>query len=192
MSSQILKAASAANTYNIDNVEDGTLNITKGETSPTTVLGLSTNGITSFGGRLKFPATQNASSDVNTLDDYEEGSFTPTLDSGTCSGTCYYTKIGRVVHMHGAITHTGNGSGLVGVTINNLPFTSITTDLGTFGHADWSGITLDGSDTAAYSFISSGGSTLLFGSSPSGSGIDASRWLTGARLSFNITYFAAF
>ena len=28
-----------------------------------------------------FPATQNASSDVNTLDDYEEGTWTPAFHS---------------------------------------------------------------------------------------------------------------
>ena len=49
-------------------------------------------------GQIKFPATQVASSDVNTLDDYEEGSFTPTGNGITftsASGT--YTKIGRAV-----------------------------------------------------------------------------------------------
>jgi len=49
-------------------------------------------------GQIKFPATQVASSDVNTLDDYEEGPFTPTGNGITftsASGT--YTKIGRAV-----------------------------------------------------------------------------------------------
>lgn len=49
-------------------------------------------------GQIKFPATQVASSDVNTLDDYEEGPFTPTgsgITFTSASGT--YTKIGRAV-----------------------------------------------------------------------------------------------
>ena len=49
-------------------------------------------------GQIKFPATQVASSNVNTLDDYEEGPFTPTGNGITftsASGT--YTKIGRAV-----------------------------------------------------------------------------------------------
>jgi hypothetical protein len=50
-----------------------------------------------------FPATQSASGGANTLDDYEEGTWTPTDVSGaslTASATAYgkYTKIGNVVH----------------------------------------------------------------------------------------------
>jgi hypothetical protein len=53
------------------------------------------------GSGITFPATQSASTNANTLDDYEEGSWTPTDGSGagltfsTAAG--YYTKIGRVV-----------------------------------------------------------------------------------------------
>lgn len=32
-------------------------------------------------GQIVFPATQNASSNANTLDDYEEGTWTPTVGS---------------------------------------------------------------------------------------------------------------
>jgi hypothetical protein len=55
--------------------------------------------ISANGGQIKFPATQSASSDANTLDDYEEGTFTPfpgitaTVNSGS------YTKIGRLVYI---------------------------------------------------------------------------------------------
>lgn len=57
-----------------------------------------------IGEGITFPATQNASSNANTLDDYEEGTWTPTVNFdiggtgivyGTRQGT--YTKIGRVV-----------------------------------------------------------------------------------------------
>lgn len=37
------------------------------------------NSTPSSGMGIKFPATQSASSDANTLDDYEEGTWTPTL-----------------------------------------------------------------------------------------------------------------
>lgn len=48
---------------------------------------------------IKFPASQNASPDANTLDDYEEGTWTPTVTSGTIAfvNSARYTKIGRVV-----------------------------------------------------------------------------------------------
>lgn len=55
-------------------------------------------------GQIKFPAAQNASSDPNTLDDYEEGTYTCSLGSpNNCSGlvfgSCAYTKVGRIVVM---------------------------------------------------------------------------------------------
>jgi|GEM_PF-3100202 len=50
---------------------------------------------------IKFPATQTSSSNVNTLDDYEEGTWTPTDISGAgltfALATGFYTKIGNVV-----------------------------------------------------------------------------------------------
>jgi hypothetical protein len=53
-------------------------------------------------GQIKFPATQNASADANTLDDYEEGTWTPSQTNLTVVGsptyTGVYTKIGRVVY----------------------------------------------------------------------------------------------
>ena len=85
-------------------------------------------------GQLKFPASQNASSNANTLDDYEEGTWTPTL---TTSGTDFdsvsynadtgglYTKIGRVIHLQGAIRTSAltAGSASGSVKIGGLPFT---------------------------------------------------------------------
>jgi hypothetical protein len=47
---------------------------------------------------VSFPATQVASTDPNTLDDYEEGTWTPTCTGVTfTSATGLYTKIGRQV-----------------------------------------------------------------------------------------------
>lgn len=53
-------------------------------------------------GQIKFPATQNASSDANTLDDYEEGTWTSTITNtgGTVTVTSQngiYTKVGKMV-----------------------------------------------------------------------------------------------
>ena len=49
---------------------------------------------------ITFPATQSASSNANTLDDYEEGTWTPYLSDGTNTvslADAYYTKIGNSV-----------------------------------------------------------------------------------------------
>lgn len=79
---------------------------------------------------IKFQATQNASSDANTLDDYEEGTWTPTFDTSggntfTQSGTGIYTKIGRNVTASGIINWTAKSGG-AGVNIS-LPFATIST-----------------------------------------------------------------
>jgi len=79
-------------------------------------------------GQIKFPATQNASSDGNTLDDYEEGTWTPTIGSGSGTITtssfsgAKYTKIGNVVEATVNITITTVGSAGGGCTFT-LPFT---------------------------------------------------------------------
>ena len=84
----------------------------------------------SSGSGIAFPATQVPSSDANTLDDYEEGTWTPVLQfSGTpSSGATYttqagtYTKIGRVVHIQALLVWTAKGSGTGVWQIAGLPF----------------------------------------------------------------------
>jgi hypothetical protein len=81
------------------------------------------------GSGITFPATQSASSDANTLDDYEEGTWTPNQGSGivlvgTFSSSAKYTKIGRQVTLVGqlqgstSISIVTNG----GVLFSNAPF----------------------------------------------------------------------
>lgn len=79
------------------------------------------------GGQIKFPSTQNASADANTLDDYEEGTWTPTDGSGASLAlsvtSATYTKTGNRVVADCYITYpvTADGSS---ARINGLPFTS--------------------------------------------------------------------
>jgi hypothetical protein len=53
------------------------------------------------GAGITFPATASASSNANTLDDYEEGDWTPTITGltlGNASGQAFkYTKVGNIV-----------------------------------------------------------------------------------------------
>jgi hypothetical protein len=90
------------------------------------------SGISVTNGQVKFPATQNPSSDVNTLDDYEEGTWAPTaadaVSGGNTSteGTGAYTKIGRSVIVTCAL-HNIDTTGLTGGNsffIQGLPFTT--------------------------------------------------------------------
>lgn len=107
-------------------------------------------------GNFAFPATQNASTDPNTLDDYEEGTWTPVITFATPGDlavvyslrSAYYTKIGRLVSLSFAMvtstfTHTTASGGLL---ITGLPFTPITTDANYRAYAPilYSGITKAG------------------------------------------------
>jgi hypothetical protein len=97
---------------------------------------LALQGATSQTGTgITFPATQSASSNANTLDDYEEGSFTPTIGAEVSNptGISYslqsgsYTKIGNVVYIRLRVSFSftgGTGSGAF--QISGLPFTSRT------------------------------------------------------------------
>jgi hypothetical protein len=83
------------------------------------------------GAGITFPASQSASSDANTLDDYEEGTWTPTV-SGSSSApssityntrTGKYTKIGNVVYLSFRLTFSFSG-GSGNALVTGLPFTS--------------------------------------------------------------------
>lgn len=84
-------------------------------------------------GQIAFPASQNTSSDPNTLDDYEEGTWTPTIEfGGGTTGITYsfqnglYTKIGNICKISGVITLSNKGTSTGVATIEGAPFTAIT------------------------------------------------------------------
>ena len=73
---------------------------------------------------INFGATEGSGATTSVLDDYEEGTFQPTLSGGSSSQVMYYTKIGRVVHISGSLSFSSiSGSG--NMAIGGLPYTSI-------------------------------------------------------------------
>jgi hypothetical protein len=118
-----------------------------------------TNGLA---GSVAFPATQAASADANTLDDYEEGSWTPALAFATPSTsswavttqTGYYTKIGRQVGIsfvyQGVPSSYGSASGNLNIT--GLPFTS---GSGATPGFQW-GTQMQGWTKASYTMVTAG------------------------------------
>ena len=109
-------------------------------------------------GQIQFPATAVPSADANTFDDYEEGTWTPTitLNSGTATtytiATGTYTKTGRMVVVLGSITPTngtlGSTNGYIRMT--GLPFT-VGTRNGVGSGANVSNLNNGVSTTMAYS-----------------------------------------
>ena len=115
-------------------VLNGTNGITtnSGTLISATTIGVGGTTPSTSGAGITFPATQSASTDANTLDDYEEGTFTPTitpasgsLTSYTSSG--YYVKTGRsvTITMSFQITTPGTAAGVA--NFSSLPFTSVNT-----------------------------------------------------------------
>ena len=93
-------------------------------------------GTSTAGAGIAFPATQVASTNANTLDDYEEGSWTPILKfGGGTTGISYqtngqqgtYVKIGRNVTVTCYIYTVSTGSDTGNMTVAGLPFAAGTT-----------------------------------------------------------------
>jgi hypothetical protein len=86
------------------------------------------SAVPNAGTGITFPATQSASSDANTLDDYEEGTWTPSV-GGTATyleQTGTYVKIGKTVSVVGILRLDVLGTGSAGI-VSGLPFTSAST-----------------------------------------------------------------
>jgi hypothetical protein len=92
------------------------------------------------GAGITFPATQSASTDANTLDDYEEGTWTPSLgtDATQPTGVTYdalyrkgrYVKIGRMVFVEYIMILANKGTGGTGgSTVTGLPFAHSANDI---------------------------------------------------------------
>jgi hypothetical protein len=108
--------------------------------SPTTRLTLNNNGAlvlqggdtSASGVGVAFPATQSASSNANTLDDYEEGTWTPAMAGSTTNPTVSYTsrtgeyvKIGNTVYFRMQLQISSvSAQGTGGIQITGLPYTA--------------------------------------------------------------------
>ena len=115
-----------ANTH-VTESTGGTLFSTQDTNGLALVKGLAVGGATAAASGIAFPATAVAVADVNTLDDYEEGTWTPVLTGtgGSFTHTTqkgFYTKVGRLVTVQFYLSGTKNTvSG--NLTITGLPFT---------------------------------------------------------------------
>ena len=108
---------------------------------------------------ITFPATQSASSNANTLDDYEEGTWTPAITGSTTVGSCTYTaqngtyvKIGTYVYFACDIQPSSAPTGTGLLFIAGLPFTTVNNQFSmSIGLPYWNG--------AARAFTTMGGYT---------------------------------
>jgi len=118
------------------------MNGTLGATTPSTVVATTVQASTTMGvggatpstsgAGITFPATASASTSANTLDDYEEGTFTPTLgaDSGSAtysSRNGIYVKVGKMVTVNFYVVGSAVGT-LSGPVNVSLPFAAFSTE----------------------------------------------------------------
>jgi hypothetical protein len=103
-----------------------------------TTIGVGGATAAASGAGITFPASQSASSDANTLDDYEEGTWTPNQGAaltivGTFNSSGTYTKIGRIVTVSARYNPSTSVSSLGGgnAMSTNLPFVGARNELGT-------------------------------------------------------------
>ena len=173
-------ANAALNEYKAQFISDGAVNLYHNNVArfSTTATGVAITGGIAIGG----------TGAANTLDDYEEGTWTATATNvaATISNTTY-TKIGRVVYVTGHLVCTATATG--DVTINGLPYAQKPSS--------------NGIGTCMNDLVNvAGGSTYNFSTYLSGSGLrfyrseDNSAWLwagasnlyNGAQILFNLTY----
>ena len=140
-----LGTPSSGTVTNLTGTASININGTVGATTPTTgsfttmkaSTGAAVGGATPGAGGLAFPATAVAVADANTLDDYEEGTWTgghqasvnftgvPTLSGGV------YTKIGNLVTLRGKISGTVTTANLLTYSVFALPITQAAITSGT-------------------------------------------------------------
>ena len=131
----LVLATDSTGTSNNIQFYNGGFNKAKGAQSAT----ISVNGlglgsaVATSGVGITFPVSQSASSDANTLDDYEEGTWTPTIVGTTGNPTVtygvqrgVYTKVGNIVHCTWQMTFSGLTGGSGYGQIGGFPFTAAT------------------------------------------------------------------
>jgi len=111
---------------------NGDLLLFRRDTTGVGSIAVTTTGVTLTGTNgITFTAAQAASADANTLDDYEEGTWTATLTGSTAAPTtpitttAIYTKIGRLVTISFVFNNVNTTGATGNIRITGLPFTII-------------------------------------------------------------------
>jgi hypothetical protein len=105
---------------------------TAGTVKAYSTIGVGNTTPAASGAGITFPATASASSNANTLDDYEEGTWTPTITATTGTFTTtsasngIYTIIGRVVNISVTVTLTTIADA-AGALVLTLPISAAST-----------------------------------------------------------------
>ena len=147
------------------------------------------------GGGISFNGDSAA---ANALDDYEEGTWTPTIYSSSAGNFNYptngqlgiYTKVGNIVHVNGFVQATVTGTETGQVRMGSLPFTASNTNanfaqvlINDYGNFD----SYDG-HVGGYVHPGQTNVILIFSKEGDSSGISTSKWGTNTYMYFSLTY----
>ena len=165
--------------------------------APLGTLGLdSSGGVARATSGLLFNADTAA---ANTLDDYEEGTWTPTLYGTTTAGVVSYnvrygsyTKIGNKVHLQGLIKTTSIGALAGVVRVGGLPFTvnSTASNYGVLSVGYCNGLAIqDAASVTGYARISETAISITVWNLTSGvSNMTPAEWSANGYMIFNVEY----
>jgi hypothetical protein len=132
---------------------------------------------------ITFPATQSASSNANTLDDYEEGTWSLTPNSGSVTGSAAYVKIGKLVTLTFDFTvNSGGGSTMT------IPFPAVYT-LGVGIYT--SGQDYNAGTTSPTAVVGGSSSTMYFRTVGDNVAFAGMGFTTGAQISGVVSYVAS-
>ena len=155
--------------------------------SAPTISAPSVTGILTVAGQVKFPGTANPSADVNTLDDYEEGTWTPSLGGNTTysTQTGSYVKIGKLVWFTCTLLITTLGTGST-TTVSGLPFTSAVDTAVSVGP----NATLAVSPVSLTPYVASGGTSIVSHGRTAGAASATSQAIfgNGAQITYTGSY----
>ena len=134
-----------------------------------TTIGVGGTSAANTGAGISFPATQSASSDANTLDDYEEGTWTPTFTFGSSapSSVTYstqsgrYTKTGRVVYIECYIRISAYSGGSGNVLVAGFPFTSASSPYAELFIGESAGFTVTGTYYGLFLEVNAGATNAI-------------------------------
>jgi hypothetical protein len=140
---------------------------------------------------IKF-GTRNAN-----LNDYEEGTWTPTVIGFTTAGTVNYSirqgryqKVGRWVHVNVFVSWSGGSGGVGGLAISGLPFTSENvTNMLSFSGAFQSDIGTMPANSVVYGSIVPNATNIGIDHYPAGGGTAAvTDWAASGAFGVTISY----
>jgi hypothetical protein len=135
------------------------------------------------------------------LADYEEGTWTATIFNGANnatmggSGTCQYTKIGRLVTLHGYLYTTSLGSVTGNLSISGLPFTPLAGGgnytASAVGFGDSLAITAGQSVGIRITPNSTNAALFVWDATTGSTAMQDTEWTSNGELMFTATYITA-